>query len=417
MKKIFSFFAIAAVVLTMVGCNDNPPSDVTFSFAVNPLENNLFEIVIEPSNGNVTYFWDYLPAEDVPYIGENMKEVATKAIQSIIAQMEEGETFEDLIATVDQFSGGITKANREFAAGTEYCIYACVVNKNLEVVGEVASYAYVPERQYTHKDKIEGCLPGLFAISETEQVYFSKGNLWSYKQGVNPQWRFATYQYSVEGVGRGVDPSSYYIQDLFCWNTADDPLATSFSGNFKEWGNNPIYYGGGMTGMWRTLTAIEWKFLFCSRPHAAELVGMGHIIDKNSNQINGVFLLPDNWTKVKPEGVNFVSCEEKGMTVAGRYVNNNGDSFSHNEFIANPDDPSVDTWSAMEEAGVVFLPACGSTTSDSPYGVFRKNAEGNYWSATNHNGSDAYCVAFGAMELSPYYPSSRSIGQSVRLVR
>ena len=53
----------------------------------------------------------------------------------------------------------------------------------------------------------EGCLPGLFSVSETQQVYFSRGNL-QYQASTNT-WRFAEHQYDYVGT-QTADGNGYY---------------------------------------------------------------------------------------------------------------------------------------------------------------------------------------------------------------
>ena len=105
------------------------------------------------------------------------------------------------------------------------------------------------EPTYYHKDPVEGCLPGLFAVSETQQVYFSKGNLWYSKLNFDSRWEFAVQQYRVLGESNLdiADMPSFSAIDLFNWNTANDPTrheADDYVGDFEDWGDKPIYNGG-----------------------------------------------------------------------------------------------------------------------------------------------------------------------------
>ena len=65
----------------------------------------------------------------------------------------------------------------------------------------------------------EGVLPGLFSVSETEQIRFSQGNL-QYQASTN-SWRFAENQYDIIGADNSNISDSYdgWI-DLFGWATS-----------------------------------------------------------------------------------------------------------------------------------------------------------------------------------------------------
>lgn len=64
-----------------------------------------------------------------------------------------------------------------------------------------------------------GAVDGLFSVSATKKVYFSKGNL-QYQASTNT-WRFATNQWDRIGSGNSSISSSYsgWI-DLFGWGTS-----------------------------------------------------------------------------------------------------------------------------------------------------------------------------------------------------
>lgn len=154
-----------------------------------------------------------------------------------------------------------------------------------------------------------GALSGVFTVSPTRKVRFSRGNLqYETTTGV---WRFATNQYDT--VGGNI--SNQYV-DLFGYGTsgwvgsgaaAYQPTATSTSSHdydatyggitltslegymeHRDWGvHNPILNGGNQAGLWRLLTQREMNNVVYNRwePYALAIV----------NGVYGLVLLPDDW--------------------------------------------------------------------------------------------------------------------------
>lgn len=253
--------------------------------------------------------------------------------------------------------------------------------------------------------KIEGGLPGVFSVSETGKVIFSRGNL--QYQAVQTAYRFAEHQYDFVGNARegnvnyAFDKSNnafidqYYDGwiDLFGWGTGKEPyLATEEVrdyGYFGEWGQNTILNGGILNDGWRTLSFEEWFYLFVSRPNAEQLRGQATI-----GKVHGYILLPDDWQLPKKL-----------------------------EFTPNPNNWTTNTystsqWAKMEAAGAVFLPAAGFRSGQemNVVGVF-----GFYWSSTifekdGELSNDARDIFFSEKRIGPRDHEKRFYGLSVRLV-
>ena len=257
---------------------------------------------------------------------------------------------------------------------------------------------------------------GLFSVSATQQVTFSRGNL-QYQASTNT-WRFAEHQWDIVGMGYGQTNTSNYCYiggtvansdnrnisssysgwiDLFGWGTGNAPTKSiedySEYPTFVDWGTNPISDGGNQANMWRTLTKDEWGYLFDNRKDNAKLYGMGTVAG-----ISGVILLPDNWEDVKPSSVSFQSYSEV----------NSKDHFSDNTYSASQ-------WQKMEDAGAVFLPAAGDRSGTR---VYNTGPNGFYWSSTQYDSDYAYELFFSCLVL---HPQDRYLyrycGFSVRLVR
>ena len=253
----------------------------------------------------------------------------------------------------------------------------------------------------------DGALPGLFSVSETQQVHFSKGNL-KYLAITNT-WRFAEHQYDYVGTqtaddygyhGGNVSGSdnrsisftySGWI-DLFGWGTGDNPTLSSDNygayGTFVDWGSNPISSGGNTANRWRTLTQAEWKYLLFTRPGASSKLGSGNI-----NGVGGLIILPDNWTL--PSECSFTS----------------GHASSHNDWTRNS--YTLSQWAQMETAGAVFLPAAGGRNGTNVHDV---GHYGYYWSSSPSNENHACSMVFSSNFFATY-DNYRNFGFSVRTVQ
>ena len=250
---------------------------------------------------------------------------------------------------------------------------------------------------------------GVFSVAEGKKVTFSKGNL-QYTQSTNT-WSFASAQWEMIGTDNvtGGSVSSYLTYgdkkfgdaladkvDLFGWSTSATKFGVSTStdyndyyGSFVDWGINKI--GSDAPNTWRTLTYDEWDYVVFNRPNASSLKGVAQV-----NGVNGLILLPDNWTC--PAGVTFKS---------GFHSNDGVDSYAAYQTF------TVEQWSKLEAAGAVFLPASGDRSDSNVFGV---QYEGRYWSATEYDGDIAGCLDFGSGGAA-MGGNGRLYGRSVRLVK
>lgn len=261
----------------------------------------------------------------------------------------------------------------------------------------------------------EGALRGEFTINASgDKVYFSKGNL-KYSNGT---WSFHEQQYDRCFTSNG-DVTSYYTSkgtfDLFCWGTSGNnhgavayqPWSTSTEhsdyyayGNSSynlydqtgqaDWGCNAIYNGGNTENSgWRTLSNGEWDYVINTRTTSSGI----RYAKANVNNVNGVILLPDNWST-------------SYYTLSS--TNSSGANYSTNQITA-------EQWSTLEQHGAVFLPAAGLCRETSTSITFA-GSNGYYWSASKRNVTDACLLFFedSKLMMGEYY---RPGGCSVRLVR
>ena len=63
----------------------------------------------------------------------------------------------------------------------------------------------------------QGVISGLFSVSETQQVYFSQGNLQYIGSAAEPYWQFAEHQWDYLGVNGQAGGNETIDRDLFGW--------------------------------------------------------------------------------------------------------------------------------------------------------------------------------------------------------
>jgi hypothetical protein len=273
-----------------------------------------------------------------------------------------------------------------------------------------------------------GAINGKFSINSIgDKVYFSQGNL--QYQASTKTWRFAENQYDYVG-SPNINISSTYSGwiDLFGWGTSGyhdvndpdnlyywpwsksdsqvntspnscnvygygpstnmtDPSLTGTSANY-DWGvYNPISNGGNTANQWRTLTRNEWSYVFNTRRTTSGF----RYAKANVNNVNGVILLPDDWST---------------STYSLSNTNTSDASFSSNTLTASQ-------WSVLEQAGAVFLPAAGDRLGTSFYG---NGSSGRYWTASYDDSSCACLISFRDLTINIFLISTRCNGFSVRLV-
>lgn len=311
---------------------------------------------------------------------------------------------------------------------TQYHVRAYAVNS--------ADVAYSADLTFTTSAEPQtptGTINGLFSVSETNKVWFSKGNLQYIGSASTPYWKFADNQWDYLGTSTSQNNTAPNVdRDLFGWGTSGyhdsgdpyninyQPYSTNTStvnstynyygygpsnsqsnpnitGTQYDWGvHNAIYNGGNQAGLWRTLTKDEWNYVFNERS-ASTVNGTpnARFAKGKVNNVYGVILFPDSYTH--PAGIT-----------APFGINDTGNTgWNYNAY-------SESDWGLMGSRGCVFLPAAGRRNWTS---VSYMNSCGRYWSASHTGSGSAYIVNFDDSYLSPQNDYYRSHGHSVRLVR
>ena len=232
----------------------------------------------------------------------------------------------------------------------------------------------------------DGAISGVFSVSDSKQVYFSKGNL----RYASSKWSFFDNQYDFY--------TSYSADawDHFGWSTSAPTYGMNTSTSSGDYSGDFVDWGATMGTGWFTLTKDEWTYLFNTR--SASTVGGtadGRYAKAKVNNVQGVILFPDTYTH--PGGVTAPT----GVNATGD-TGWNGNSYT------------VAEWTKMETAGCVFLPAAGSRAGSE---MNSTGTYGRYWSATLNGSSAAYGVVFNSGTLNPAFGGIRRSGYSVRLVQ
>ena len=240
-------------------------------------------------------------------------------------------------------------------------------------------------------------LSGVFSVSNSKKVSFSKGNLQATYDGSNWTWAFAANQWDYIGNAAGntkVTESSPYISenatvDLFGWVGASSNwtgvnkygiTSSSATNNKNGYGNVASEslksdWGTLIGSGWRTLSMDEWTYLLATRTvNGGTGADKSYTPNQSVNGKKGMVIYPDNYT---------------GAVYSGS------------------------DWASFEAAGCVFLPAAGWRNGTTINNI---NNRGYYWSTTPSNATAAKRPFFAeGLELTG--DNSRAFGFSVRLVR
>ena len=262
-----------------------------------------------------------------------------------------------------------------------------------------------------------GVIGGAFTVNANgDQVVFSQGNLQYIGSGSTPYWKFADHQWDYLG-NNGQDSFEPDVdRDLFGWGTSGynhgaiiyqpwdmgwqtgeyyvygEGYYNLYDQNGRaDWGYNPISNGGNQENNgWRTLTREEWEYLLDTRSTPSGI----RYAKANVNNVNGVVLLPDDWS------TNYHNLSNTNTADA---------NFSGNII-------SVSEWSKLEQFGAIFLPAAGEFGGATFFGF---GDSGSYWSSScdKNNQENSYYMRFDDSFLTAQYNWIRRCSLSVRLIR
>lgn len=281
---------------------------------------------------------------------------------------------------------------------------------------------------------------GIFSVSPTKAIYFSKGNLichrfvdtWAPNTCV---WSFLNNQYQIcEKTGQivGTDYVNYDTVSLFGWGTSNlfsvdgfctTPYSTTGTlqygpnnvGSYTltgvhDWGYNAITNGGNTQNSgWRTPSKEEWGYLLDGGSMGCRTTNTNNLPNgRGDNQharftmatiagkYKGLIIFPDTYshpTNVSLENAVYNEYSVFSATIA-----------------------TISEWEQMETAGAIFLPASGRRLNDE---IYQNWIQGAYWSSFTWAGYQASvpCLIFNSAACGSGGEFGRYEGLSVRLIR
>lgn len=297
-------------------------------------------------------------------------------------------TIEDHYSIEATSAGSFVGKINNLSPNTTYYVRTYATNANGTYYGNVLEFTTL---ESGGGEAPTGAINGLFSLGNSQHIYFSKGNL-QFQASTNT-WRFAENQYEIIGNDNANIGSSSYTGwiDLFGWGTGNNPTNSSVSSHdyedFTDWGNNAISNGGNTTNTWHSLTQDEWVMILFYRNTDSGL----RFAKANVNGINGIILLPDNWS-----------------TNTYYLYNTNTANAAYSSNIIG-----LSNWSLLEEAGAVFLPAAGTRSGTT---ISNVESYGEYWTSSFFQTDDAIDIYISDSSAETMV-RGLSDGCSVRLVQ
>lgn len=210
-------------------------------------------------------------------------------------------------------------------------------------------------------------------------------------QNLKSGWNFYDHQYdycTAATVGATNEIS------LFTWGYGS--WSTDYTSYNYETGNEMTDWGEMVGDGWYTLSGGEWNYLLKER--GKQRADANRFAKARVNGVNGLIIFPDNYNGTT-----------SGDGIVG--LNHTGTASFPSKNIPDA------TWTSMESAGVVFLPAAGwrNNSLDVSFKNTNDYNVGYYWSTTS---SDSYAkfVSFNA-NVAANATNTRGWHRSVRLVR
>ena len=145
MKKIFSFFAICAVVLGMASCGDgNDPQASQFDLVLNNISWNQVTFSITPANDQIEYFYVIRTQEAVKKYS-NTKAYIEAGLGDIYGSYNYSEAKQNGLI----LNGNLSKKNSYTTLNpdTKYVFIVFAIDKNFNVVGDVAEQKFITFRE------------------------------------------------------------------------------------------------------------------------------------------------------------------------------------------------------------------------------------------------------------------------------
>lgn len=376
--------------------------------------------------------------------------------------MEEMPTLDGNHISLDAETGYFSEALTELTPNTTYYIRVYAVTDYGLSYGDEISFTTLD----TSSIAPIGAINGLFSVNESQQVYFSQGNL-QYQPSSNT-WRFAEHQYDICDVGEiqyyisvydtisgvfgpnyvsvSLDEYNAYIEeynacleqvvlddwviceyDYYMLADVSTHYTSSYSGwiDLFGWGTSGYNHGANCYQPWGTGFAEYDYYAYGSNTYS--LFDQTGQADWGYNPINNGGNQENLWrtltiaewdyllnTRTTISGIRYAKAQVFGVNgivllpddwSESIYNLNNTNNSSAN-FSSNV--ISASQWITLESVGAVFLPAAGYRNSTF---IFDNGDIGVYWSASADIEND-----FGAFEMFFVEGHGIGVGENLRLI-
>lgn len=210
----------------------------------------------------------------------------------------------------------------------KYCVKTLKPDKPLIINRSEITTASIKVDNWTDITSVpDGALPGRFTVSaEGKRVFFSKGNL--YRDNTSFQFESSQLLSASEWDASHIS-HFYWSKDAgkACAEYYSDSDASQddvFFTNATYTTPNPSFTANGQTGMWRTLSKDEWKFLLenngCLWTAIDGINGMIIFCDGYSGSRTGLTEIPDGCAFLPAAGFrNGYSSSLSGVGTEGAY--------------------------------------------------------------------------------------------------
>lgn len=249
--------------------------------------------------------------------------------------------------------------------------------------------------------KPDGTVQGLFKVSDTKIVYFSRANIYSTKAEPD-KYSFTRNQYDVlysKDPGWSDHcteiPYSFDEYDLFRYEVAETTFSDPATSPAVFWNDNDTDSSMG----WYTLSGAEWKYLLETR-RASTVAGTpnARYLRVRIGVHFGLIIFPDTYE----HPVSVQEIPEGRVNVAS----------------ASAIDLNYQEWEDMQRAGAVFLPCAGMFQKSSRHIYFYHNSAVSCWSRDHRlfimrvaplHGSDTYDTPYVPGDYQNHYVSVRLV--------
>ncbi|MCQ2311667.1 MAG: hypothetical protein MJZ64_07970 [Paludibacteraceae bacterium] len=350
-KKIF-FFVVAALLAMTLSAQEDNTAFVTLTYC-KPDEHYTIETIC---NTELPYVWDY---NKQSYTAANVHDGKISDVVSIDKNDGTGCTTDYVLDVTVNLCLPIGACKGIFSVSDDKQVYFSMGNLQYSIYEDDD-----PDQIRTpyHKVKYIGQNPKLDEIVECQGRFRFAPEQWevvryeNYEYGT--QYNKIQSMRAIEGIwidmfraaSSGALINNIVCSPILAARTETTGYQVQWSDD-TDWGMfNAIENGGNEPGMWRTLSQDEWYYLFTGAKRINLSAG-AQIKQTFSDQehTNGVIFLPDDWSW---SGIS----EEIHEKWKPNQVLVNKDNL-YNRF-------TIDEWKQLEEAGAVFLPACGSIRFD-----------------------------------------------------